>query len=86
MKNKWNGPELVKEGTGGVRFAPVSIIVRAGAFYRNGHGDICGPMERRTKDVWLDQHGAIYHPDGRQWNHTYDSTGNLMCLVSDQNK
>lgn len=51
--------------------------LEAGQYYHNGHGERRGPMEVRTPDVWLDEYGGIYKPDGTQWNHTPDSAGNL---------
>lgn len=76
-KEEW---PLTRDGADNVRFAPVSIMLIEGRSYRNGHGDVCGPMQRRTKDVWLDGTGTLYHPNGRQWNHSYDSAGNLFCI------
>ena len=49
-----------------------------GKFYRNGHGDTHGPMHERAPNVWLDENGILYHEDGRQWDHTHDSAGNLI--------
>ncbi|HVZ60644.1 MAG TPA: hypothetical protein VG892_07645 [Terriglobales bacterium] len=65
-------------------------MLREGWIYRDGHGDLHGPMELRDKkrgqETWLDQHGALYHSDGRQWGHTYDSAGNLISPVSMSSK
>lgn len=52
--------------------------IEHGETYVNGRGDICGPMEERTPGVFLDQHGAVYHPDGKEWNHLEGSTANLL--------
>jgi hypothetical protein len=49
----------------------------SGRSYIDGHGDTKGPMHERTPGVWLDQHGALFHCNGAQWNHTHDSAGNL---------
>lgn len=56
--------------------------IEAGKTYVNGRGDACGPMDERTPGVFLDQHGAVYHPDGKEWNHTDASTANLVALVN----
>lgn len=53
------------------------LKLESGKLYVNGHGDTLGPMEERTEGVWLDQHGGIYHPNGQQWNHAYQSAGNI---------
>lgn len=50
-----------------------------GKFYRNGRGDIYGPMDERTPGHFLDQYGTGYYPDGRQWDHLPASTGNLVA-------
>jgi hypothetical protein len=52
--------------------------LKAGKIYINGRGDERGPMEERAPGVWLDQHGTIYQPDGKEWNHIEGSTANLM--------
>ena len=52
--------------------------LEAGKHYTDGHGDLHGPMQERTPGTWLDQFGALYHGDGRQWSHTSDSAGNLI--------
>ena len=49
----------------------------AGKLYRNKRGDERGPMDERLPGVFLDQYGTLYHPDGRQWDHTPESTGNI---------
>lgn len=51
--------------------------LEGGKFYRNARGDDLGPMEERAPGVWLDQHGGLYHPDGRMWNHVEGSTANI---------
>lgn len=57
------------------------VIIEAGKFYIDGHGDANGPMEERTPGVWINQHGTIYHPDGTQWNYAPDSAGNLKRIA-----
>ena len=52
--------------------------IEEGKTYRNGRGDFCGPMEERTPGCFIDQHGAIYHPNGHEWNHVVGSTANLI--------
>lgn len=56
-----------------------------GKYYRTGHGDLVGPM-RLIDDVWLDQHGGIYHEDGRQWSHHPDSAGNIVTDEPEANR
>jgi len=64
------------EGKGQVAFQ-----IEEGETYRNGRGDDCGPMEERTPGCFIDQHGAIYHPNGLEWNHIEGSTANLIELT-----
>lgn len=52
--------------------------LESGKFYLNGRGDVCGPMEERVPGAWIDQHGAVYQPDGKEWNHNEGSTANLI--------
>lgn len=51
--------------------------IKNGKFYYNKRGDRLGPMDERVPGVFLDQHGRLYHPDGRQWDHAPESTGNI---------
>lgn len=55
--------------------------IETGKSYLNGRGDICGPMDERAPGVFLDQYGAVYHPDGKEWNHLEGSTANLVALA-----
>lgn len=64
--------------------ATAPLELKAGNFYRDGHGDLHGPMEERTPGVWLDEHGCVFKPDGTQWNHTPESAGNLRQCVSEK--
>lgn len=52
--------------------------IENGKTYVNGRGDVL-IVEERTPGVFLDQHGGIYHPDGKQWNHIEGSTANLIA-------
>lgn len=56
--------------------------LRPGMVYMDGHGDMHGPMEERTPGTWIDQHGAVFHANGIQLNHTWDSAGNLRPPLS----
>lgn len=53
-------------------------MIEAGKIYVNGRGDACGPMDERAPGVFLDQYGAVYRPDGKEWNHLEGSTANLI--------
>ena len=55
--------------------------IEAGKTYINGRGDACGPMDEREPGVFLDQYGAVYHLDGKEWDHLEGSTANLVTLV-----
>lgn len=57
------------------------LTLESGCFYENGHGDHIGPMEERAPGVWLDKHGAVYHPNGVQWNHVSESAGNIVKKI-----
>lgn len=52
-----------------------------GRSYVDGHGDTKGPM-RVCDGAWLDQHGALFHKNGIQWDHVPDSAGNLKREVT----
>jgi hypothetical protein len=54
------------------------MILKHGNTYKNGRGDIRGPMDNRADGIFLDQFGVLYHPDGQQWDHHPQSTGNLV--------
>ena len=58
------------------------IVIRDGAYYVDGHGDVKGPMHERQPGIWLDQHGALFHGNGIQWNHVPKSAGNLKAEVA----
>ena len=49
-----------------------------GKTYIDRRGDVHGPMEERTPGLWLDQYGAVYQSDGREWNHVADSASTLV--------
>lgn len=55
-----------------------NIALEQGKFYRDRWGDIHGPMDERTPGGWLDQHGAVYQTDGRQWNHLSESMSTII--------
>jgi hypothetical protein len=57
----------------------VKMQIENGKVYVNGRGDILGPMDERVLGVFLDQHGGVYRPDGRQWDHAEGSTANLIA-------
>lgn len=46
--------------------------------YRNGRGDLIGPMTQHGADTFKDQHGNPYHANGRLWSHHPESTGNIV--------
>jgi len=55
--------------------------IEAGKRYWNGRGDL---IEIRLVKGWMgkgrfvDQHGALYHSNGQQWDHVPESTANLV--------
>jgi hypothetical protein len=53
-----------------------------GMCYRNRRGDDIGPMDERVPGVFLDQYGRLYRPNGQQWDHTPDSTGNIVVSIA----
>lgn len=57
------------------------IIIEEGKIYRNGRGDMIGPMVKRTSEIFTDQHGALYTGDGREYNHVKGSTANIVTAV-----
>ncbi len=66
----------------GAEMTPLAL--QAGKYYHNGRGDLYGPMDERGTGVFLDQHGVLYHPDGRQWDHHPHSTGNLVAEAAER--
>lgn len=54
------------------------MILKEGALYQDGHGDIKGPMHRVAERTFLDQYGGVFNEDGSQWNHVPESLGNLV--------
>lgn len=57
--------------------------IENGKRYLNGRGDQIGPMDERAEGVFLDQYGRLYRPDGRQWDHHPESTGNIALAVDE---
>lgn len=55
-----------------------NIALEQGKFYRDRWGDVHGPMDERVPGCWLDQHGAVYQTDGRQWNHLSESMSTII--------
>lgn len=55
--------------------------IETGKHYRDRWGDVHGPMDERAPSCFLDQHGAVYQPDGRQWNHLSESMSTIIAEV-----
>lgn len=58
--------------------------IEDGKLYYNARGDLRGPMLKHDIGFFVDQHGSIYHPDGRQWDHHPESTANLVEAVNER--
>ena len=58
------------------------MTLEHGKYYVNKRGDELGPMNERVPRVFFDQYDRPYHPNGRQWDHTPDSTGNIIAEKS----
>lgn len=58
--------------------ARTPINLEGGKTYVDRWGDVHGPMDERAPGCFLDQHGAVYRPDGRQWNHLSESMSTLV--------
>lgn len=62
------------------RLAFTGLHLRAGRFYRNGHGDARGPL-RQIGDTFLDEYGCVYRANGHQHSHHIESAGNLVAEI-----
>ena len=58
--------------------------IEDGKLYYNRRGDLRGPMLKHDIGFFVDQHGSIYHPDGKQWDHHPDSSANLVETVEER--
>ena len=52
--------------------------IESGKTYIDRWGDVHGPMDERAPGCFLDQYGAVYRPDGRQWNHLSESMSTII--------
>lgn len=68
----------------GRKLAWTGLRLRAGKFYRNGHGDLRGPMRLVAGDTFLDEYGGVYRANGHQYSHHIESAGNLKTEESIQ--
>ncbi len=57
--------------------------IEAGKLYYNGRGDLIGPMVDGGIGYFIDQHNRVYYPNGRQWGHHPDSTGNIIRTIDE---
>lgn len=62
-----------------------AMNIENGKTYVDRWGDVHGPMDERAPGCFLDQHGAVYQPDGRQWNHLDESMSTLVEASSASN-
>ena len=53
------------------------LRLQSGTIYRNGRGDIIGPMRALSPEMFLDQYGTLYRSNGIQYGHVPGSTGNI---------
>jgi hypothetical protein len=60
------------------RLAFRGLTLKEGETYKNGHGDLRGPL-RQIGDTFLDQYGCVYRANGHQHSHHVDSAGNLFA-------
>lgn len=60
------------------RLAFTGLTLRAGHCYRNGHGDVRGPL-RQIGDTFLDEYSCVYRANGHQYSHHIESAGNLVA-------
>jgi hypothetical protein len=56
--------------------------IESGRLYRDRWGDVHGPMDERAPGCFLDQHGAVYQADGRQWNHLSESMSTIIASAT----
>jgi hypothetical protein len=57
------------------------LTLRLGGQYRNGRGDLLGPLVDAGHGLFADQYGGgPYRADGRQMCHTERSTGNIVIV------
>lgn len=54
------------------------LKIEVGKFYRNGRGDLLGPMREPWSGAFQDHAGCLYHSNGQQWDHVPSSTGNIV--------
>jgi hypothetical protein len=58
--------------------------IECGKYYQDRWGDVHGPMDERAPSCFLDQYGAVYQSDGRQWDHLPESMSTLVAATEER--